>query len=80
MIMNAVFPNMMLKELEKAERNHVPLNSAHEAKAVIEEELEEFWEEVRKKKETRNQEAMLNELVQIATMCWRAARDLGLCE
>jgi len=78
--MNATFPNMMLKELEKAERNHAPINSAHEATKVIEEELEEFWEEVRKKKENRNREAMLNELVQTATMCWRAARDLGLCE
>ena len=59
-------------------KGHPPQNSAHESYAVLLEEVEEFWEEVRKKREDRDREAMLKELVQIAAMSQRAAEDLGL--
>jgi hypothetical protein len=54
------------------------MNSAHEAWAVILEELEEFRLEVFKRRERRDCKAMLQELIQTAAMCQRAAEDLGL--
>lgn len=55
-----------------------PFHSAHEAYAVILEELEEFWDEVRQKAAQRSPEAMRAELVQVAAMCLRTVIDLGL--
>ena len=63
-------------EIKRARKKHAPLNSAHEGYAVILEELDEFWEEVRKKREARNKQAMYNELVQIAAMAQRTAEDV----
>lgn len=57
---------------------HGPMNSAHEAYAIIFEELEEFWEEVRKKESIRNPPQMRKELIQIAAMAIRAIYDLQL--
>lgn len=65
-------------EVERAEGLHKPLHSYHEAYAVIKEELDEFWEEVRKKEQYRNQDAMRNELIQIAAMCVRTIYNLDL--
>ncbi len=69
---------LVVSELAKAEAEHKPYASAHEAYAVILEELDEFWEEVRMKRQFRNKENMLHELVQIATTAERAAYNLGL--
>lgn len=66
------------RELLRAQAKHKPYNSAHEAYAVILEELDEFWEEVRKKRHQRNPYAMYEELLQIATTAWRAVLDLDL--
>jgi hypothetical protein len=51
------------------------LNSHHEAYSVILEELDEYWEEVRKRRTLRDPNAMYLELVQIAAMAARAAVD-----
>lgn len=58
-------------EVERAEGLHAPLNSMHEAYAVILEELDEFWEEVRKKSGERNHVNARTELIQTAAMCVR---------
>jgi hypothetical protein len=58
---------------------HAPINSAHEGYSVILEELEEFWEECRLKREKRDKAKMLKELIQVAAMAQRTAEDLGLC-
>jgi hypothetical protein len=71
------FAAMVACELAKAQETFAPFNSAHEAYAVILEEVEELWEEVRHKH--KRQAMMCAELVQIAAMCQRAAEDLGLC-
>lgn len=79
--MNAtvLFPHLVKIELLGARtKNPKPLNSSHEAYAVILEEVDEFWEEVKKKKSMRDPVKMRGELVQIAAMCQRAAEDLGL--
>lgn len=52
------------------------MRSAHEAYAVILEELDEFWEEVRQKR--GNKVGMQNELIQVAAMAFRALSDLDL--
>lgn len=59
---------------------HKPLNSSHEAYAVILEELDEFWAEVCKRRENRDRVAMLKELIQIGAMAQRAAEDIGLLD
>ena len=75
--MKATFPAMVARELERARTLHTAkLNSPHEAAAVIREEFEEFWDEVKRK--DRNNLAMLKELVHTAAMCQRAAEDLQL--
>ena len=67
------------RELAAARNLHVvPLNSPHEAFAVIAEELDEFWDEVRAKKEARSKERMRKELAQVGAMCVRAITDLNL--
>jgi hypothetical protein len=75
----------MVAETERAMSLHPPLNSAHEAYAVILEEVEEFWELVKinpKKlcgvEQAARLEGMRSELTQIASMCLRTIVDLGL--
>lgn len=65
-------------EHEKATRKHAPMHSAHEAYAVILEELDEFKAEVWKQQ--RDPVAMRRELVQLAAMAVRAIIDLDLPE
>jgi hypothetical protein len=52
-------------------------HSLHEAYAVMLEELDEFWEEVRKKPCDRDPDAIYKELVQIAAMALRTVTSLG---
>lgn len=66
------------EELCRAQATHARLNSAHEAYAVILEEVQEFWQEVMKKRQLRDLTAMRKELIQIAAMAGRAAIDLEL--
>jgi thiamine pyrophosphate-dependent acetolactate synthase large subunit-like protein len=63
----------VLDELARAIETHGrTFASMHEAHSVILEELEEFWEEVRKKKSERSQPRMRFELCQIAAMAIKA--------
>jgi hypothetical protein len=66
----------ILNEVTRARRLHQPMNSHHEAYAVILEELDEYWDEVRKKREERDPEAIRKELIQVAAMCVRAVNDV----
>ena len=52
------------------------MQTVHEAAAVIREEYDEFWDEVKRKKP--DEIALRNELVQVAAMCLRAVVDLRL--
>lgn len=74
------FRTAVALELAGARVNHPPLNSLHEAYAVIAEEVDELWEEVRKKRCDRRPASVLTELIQIAAMAERAAIDLGLID
>lgn len=52
------------------------LHSAHEAYAVMKEELEEVWDEVKLKPNQRTPGVMYWELVQLAAMAQRTAEDV----
>lgn len=65
------------RELERAREKHTaPITSVHAAYGIIKEELEEFWDEV--KRQERNRAKMAEELIQVAAMCQRAFEELGL--
>lgn len=77
--------NLVGAEVERAMGLHKGMVSLHEAKAVIEEEFDEFWELVkvnpRKLPEGKQKERMIKlreELVQLAAMCVRSIVDLDL--
>ena len=53
--------------------------SAHEGYAVILEELDELWDEVRKNQKVRDGAAMRKEALQVATMALRFALDVDEC-
>lgn len=65
-------------EFIRASSKHAPMNSHHEAYAVIAEEFEEYWREVQKggKTSPRDPEALKQELIETAAMCVRALHDL----
>lgn len=65
-------------EFVRAVKANDRFNSSHEAYAVILEEVDELWDEIRKKPSERSRDNMLTELVQIAAMCRRMAVDLNL--
>lgn len=63
-------------ELIEAERKYSDFASAHEGYAVILEEIEELWDEVRKKKDSRSVGRMEKEAVQIAAMAIRFVKNI----
>lgn len=70
------FLKLVDNELVAARRKHPKIADPHAAYAVILEELDEFWAEV--KRQEHDGAAMLRELVQTAAMCCRAAEDMRL--
>src|SRR5208337_3204987 len=69
----------VLNEVMRATQMYLPLNSPHEAHSVIEEEFDEFWDEVkaynlRKGRDTRPR--MREELIQLAAMAVSAVTDV----
>lgn len=68
-------------EVNRARDEHIePIPTMHAGYAIILEELDEFWDEVKKKPEQRSVPVMMQELVQIAAMCLRTAEDLHYVE
>lgn len=71
------FDDLVKQELARARSIHSrPLNSLHEGAAVLREEFEEFWEEVRKRGQKRNPIAIAEELVQVAAVAQRIYEDV----
>jgi len=60
-------------ELESATEKYGDFNNAHEGYAVILEELDELWDEIKKRKPSRDK--MKNEAIQVAAMTFRFLRD-----
>lgn len=63
-------------ELNSAVKKHPPINSAHEGYAVILEELDELFDEVKKQTKNRNIDNMRKEVIQIAAMAMRFIIDV----
>ena len=61
-------------ELVRASLKHGPMHGAHEGYAVILEELDELWDEVKRQKPDKG--AMRKEAVQVAAMALRFIRDV----
>lgn len=74
----AVVLNDVADELTRAMKLHGPQRSAHESYAVILEEVDEFWDEVKKKRSEQSDANLRTELIQIAAMACRAVVDLKL--
>jgi hypothetical protein len=66
----------IMAEYERATKIHGPMNGPHEAYAVIKEEFDEFWDEVKAK--NLDKVKARKELIQVAAMCARAIHDLKL--
>ncbi len=65
---------IILDELQRARKKHTkPFNSAHEGYAVILEELDEVWEEIKRD----DLPAAQQEMVQVAAMALRFLVDTG---
>ena len=62
-------------ELKEATLTHGSFKSAHEGYAVILEEADELWEEVKKKKSLRDRGALREEAMQVAAMAIRFMVD-----
>ena len=74
------FLGLVRDETLKAQGKYPPMNSHHEAYSVMLEELEEYWEEVRKKPFARDPAGMGAELIQLAAMCARTFAELCYAE
>jgi hypothetical protein len=59
-------------ELFRAMKNNAPMNSAHEGYAVILEELDETWDEIKRNDPVRTRE----EMIQVAAMAIRFLYDV----
>lgn len=65
-------------EYARATEKYGHFNSAHEGWAVLYEEVDELWEEVRKKRSNRSGADMYCECVQIAAMALKFAIGVAL--
>lgn len=66
-----------LEELERATKKFGAFHNAHEGYAVLLEEMDELWEEVKKHRSPANNLAMRREAIQVAAMAMRFVYDVG---
>ena len=59
---------LILEELESANKKYPNFHSTHEGYAVIKEEVDELWDEIKKSKYTQANRMMINEAIQVAAM------------
>lgn len=64
------------QEFHKAQQAHPPMASVHEGYAVILEELDELWDEVKQRPSKRVISAIRLEAIQVAAMALRFLVDL----
>lgn len=64
-------------ELDRACAMYPVFRSYEEGAAVIEEELDELWDEIKKKQGKRSVARLRAEAVQVAAMSWRFCIDIG---
>jgi len=64
--------HLILKELEEARRKWPEFNSYHEGYAILLEEVDELWEEI---KGGQDPDKLLREAIQVAAMAMRFIED-----
>lgn len=74
------FQDLVKQELSTARQVHYPIRSLHEGFAVLLEEVDELWQEIKKKYSRFNREHVLEEAVQVGAMAQRLAEDCSLLE
>lgn len=70
------FAKLVREGLTRARAKHANMNSAHEAYAVILEELDEFWDIVKSQDWRATRADAAKELVHVAAMAQRAYEDV----
>ena len=73
---NVEIAEEVLDELDQATKKFGKFASPHEGYAIIKEELDELWEEVRKQYDVRTKGNMRKESIQIAAMAMRFIKDI----
>ena len=68
--------NEVIDELDRATKNFPPMRSAHEGYAILAEEVEELWDEIKLNPKNRSSERMRDEARQVAAMAIRFMRDI----
>ena len=68
------------EEFGRAIRKFPPFNSLHEGWAVLREEMDELWDQVKKKQGTRDPINCEKECIQIAAMALRIIHDCGMVQ
>ena len=74
------FPEMVAEEIQRARSKYGRQGSLHEGYAILLEEVEELWDEIKKKPSKRLKSTLLCEAVQVGAMVQRLAEDCGLLE
>lgn len=64
------------EEVVEATMTWPPMNSAHEAFAILAEEVDELWDHVKTNQKKRDLEAMRKEAIQVAAMAVRFAAEV----
>ena len=70
------FEDLVVDELAQARAGFRDMASAHEGYAVLLEEVDELWDEVKVNQKRRDPVKMLRELIQVAAMAQRMAEDI----
>jgi NTP pyrophosphatase (non-canonical NTP hydrolase) len=68
--------NAVMTELEHASANFPAMRSEHEGYAILKEEVDELWDEIKKNPKNRDKAALRREAVQVAAMALRFLNDL----
>ena len=66
----------LMKLVDDPDHPFSDLHSPHHGWALLHEEMDELWDEIRKKNEFRDKEAMREEAMQIAALAIRFMTDL----
>ncbi len=74
----AIFLDDVQREVIKAANKYPPFNSAHEGYAVLLEEVDELWAEVKRKQGERNPEALIDEAIHVAAMAARFVVEIAI--
>ena len=75
-LMAVAYLDDVVRELERARRDHTDMKTFHEGYAVVLEELDELWAEI--KQNPSDEARIYRELVQLGAMAVRFADDLFL--